>query len=171
MGWLDGQVAIITGGGSGLGRALVDTFVEEGARVVVLQQSPGKIARLREETDPAWVQVVAGDARTYESNAATVAVALEKFGQLDCFIANAGVWDFGRTVTNSTPAELDAGFDEVFALNVKAALMGMAAAVEPLRASRGSFIMSLSNAALYPGGGGPLYVASKHAGVGLVKQL
>lgn len=171
MGWLDDQVAVITGGGSGLGRALVDAFVEEGANVVVLQRSQKKADALRESTDPARVQVVEGDATTYEGNAQAVELAVKRFGKLDCFIANAGVWDFSKTVTTSTVEELDKGFDEVFRLNVKAPLLGMKAAVEALLASHGSFIVSLSNAALYPGGGGPLYVSSKHAGAGLVKQL
>jgi NAD(P)-dependent dehydrogenase (short-subunit alcohol dehydrogenase family) len=56
-------------------------------------------------------------------------------------------------------------------VNVKGYLLGAKAAHEPLARSHGSIIFTLSNAAFFPGGGGPLYVASKHAGVGLVKQL
>jgi len=170
-GWLDGQVAVITGGGSGLGRALVDAFVEEGANMVVLQTPGPKVDALLSSTDPARVKVVPGDATKFASNQEAVAAAVAEFGKLDCFIANAGVWDFSKTVTTSTAEELDKGFDEIFRLNVKAPLLGMKAAVEELQKTKGSFIVSLSNAALYPGGGGPLYISSKHAGAGLVKQL
>ena len=50
-------------------------------------------------------------------------------------------------------------------------MLAARAAAEALRASQGSMIFTLSNSAYYAGGGGPLYVASKHAGLGLIKQL
>ena len=171
MGWLDGQVVALTGGGSGLGRALVDTLVEEGARVAVLEFSAAKAAALRAETDADGVLVVEGDATTYAANRAVVDAAVASWGRLDCFIANAGVWDFSRGLDAMTPSDIERGFEGVYRVNVLAPLLGAKAAIEALRASRGSVIMTLSNAALYPGGGGPLYLSSKHAGAGLVKQL
>lgn len=171
MGWLDDQVIVLTGGGSGLGRALVDTLTEEGACVVVLEYAADKCAALRDSTDPARVVVMSGDAGTYASNLAAVDEAMARWGRLDSFIANAGLWDFARGVQDLSAEELDRGFDALFRVNVKGPLFGAKAALESLRASSGSFIVTLSNAALYPGGGGPLYVSSKHAGVGLVKQL
>lgn len=171
MSWLSEQVVVLTGGGSGLGRALVDTLLEEGARIAILEYSAEKAAALRAETDPARVQVLEGDAGSYADNEAVVAAAVDTFGKLDCFIANAGIWDFNRGVAQLSAQELSDGFDAMFRLNVKAPLLGVKAALEPLRASGGSVILTLSNSALYPGGGGPLYIASKHAGVGLVKQL
>ncbi|MGO4958099.1 SDR family NAD(P)-dependent oxidoreductase [Luteococcus sp. Sow4_B9] len=171
MGWLDNQVAVLTGGGSGLGRALVDTLLEEGARVVVLEYSAEKSEQLRSECDPERVIVVQGDASSFDSNKAAVDAAVQAWGKLDTFIANAGLWDANRGVEAMTPEQIEAGFDDIFRLNVKAPLIGMKAAVDALRASNGSFVVSLSNSALYPGGGGPLYIASKHAGMGLVKQL
>ena len=65
----------------------------------------------------------------------------------------------------------DEAFTQLFELNVKAMLAGAKAAAPHLRASRGSLVMTASNASLHPGGGGPLYTAAKHAVVGLVKQL
>lgn len=171
MGWLDEQVAVLTGGGSGLGRALVDTLLEEGARVVVLEYSAEKCRALEAECDPGRVAVVQGDAGSYASNREAVDLAVSRWGKLDTFIANAGLWDFSRSLDDMTPEELDRGFDELYRLNVKGPLLAAKAALEALRASNGSFIMTLSNAALYPGGGGSLYISSKHAGAGLVKQL
>lgn len=171
MQWLENQIAVITGGGSGLGRALVDAFLEEGARVVVLEYSEDKCRALVDSTDPERVRVVAGDSSSYADNARAVQEALDAWGRLDCAIANAGLWDYARGVADMTPEQLDSAFDEVYRLNVKAPLLLAKAALDPLRDSGGSLVVSLSNAALYPGGGGPLYVSSKHAGVGLVKQL
>ncbi|WOP19806.1 SDR family NAD(P)-dependent oxidoreductase [Raineyella sp. LH-20] len=171
MGWLDGQVAVLTGGGSGLGRALVDTLLEEGARVVVLEYSPDKCRALEAECDPDRVAVLAGDAGTYAANRQAVDLAVSRWGRLDTFIANAGLWDFGRTLDEMSPEDLERGFDELYRLNVKGPLLAAKAALDALRASNGSLIVTLSNAALYPGGGGALYISSKHAGAGLVKQL
>jgi len=171
MGWLEEQVVVLTGGGSGLGRALVDTLLEEGTRIVVLEYSPDKCEQLGRECDPERVAVVRGDAASHADNRRAVELAVERWGRLDCFIANAGLWDANRGIQDMTPEQVEAGFDDIFRLNVKAPLLGIKACLDELRASNGSFIVSLSNSALYPGGGGPLYIASKHAGLGLVKQL
>lgn len=171
MGWLDDQIAVLTGGGSGLGRALLDTLLEEGARVVVLEYSAEKCADLESSYDPDRVAVLQGDVGTYDSNRAAVDLAVSRWGRLDTFIANAGLWDFSRSIDEMTPEQLETGFDGLYRVNVKGPLLGAKAAVDELRATNGSFIVTLSNAALYPGGGGSLYISSKHAGAGLVKQL
>lgn len=171
MGWLDDQVVVLTGGGSGLGRSLVDALVEEGANVSVLEYSPEKAEALRAEVDAERVVVVQGDATSYADNRAAVEAATQKWGKLDCFIANAGLWDFARTVSDMSPEDIEKGFNGIYRVNVLAPLLGAKASREELKATKGSMIVTLSNAALYPGGGGSLYVSSKHAGAGLVKQL
>jgi 2,3-dihydroxy-2,3-dihydrophenylpropionate dehydrogenase len=67
--------------------------------------------------------------------------------------------------------QLDKGFDELFAINVKGYLLGAKAAAAELVKSCGSMIFTLSNSAFYAEGGGPLYTASKHAAVGLIREL
>ncbi|MEU4650140.1 3-(cis-5,6-dihydroxycyclohexa-1,3-dien-1-yl)propanoate dehydrogenase [Nocardia fluminea] len=171
MRWLNDQIAVVTGGGSGLGLAIVETFLDEGACLVVLERSPQKCAELRQNFDESRLCVVEGDATVFADNAAAVTEALRRHGRLDCFVANAGLWDFARPLEDMSAEQLSAAFDEIYALNVKAPLLGAKASLAPLRASGGSYLVSLSNAALFPGGGGTLYVSSKHAGVGLVKQL
>jgi 2,3-dihydroxy-2,3-dihydrophenylpropionate dehydrogenase/cis-2,3-dihydrobiphenyl-2,3-diol dehydrogenase len=170
MGWLDATVALVTGGGSGLGRAIVDRYVAEGARVGVLELDPDKAARLASDFREA-VSVTVGDATSFADNERAVGEAGSAFGRLDVFVGNAGVWDFSTPVDRLPPDAIDAAFDEVFHLNVKAYLLGAMASVSQLRASKGSMIFTVSNAGFWPGGGGPLYVASKHAVMGLVKQL
>lgn len=170
MGALDGQVTLITGGGSGLGRALVDRFLAEGAQVAVLERSPEKVAQLGADFGDR-VLAVTGDVRSMADNEQAVAQTLARFGRLDCFIGNAAVWDHGASLLDIPPERLPDAFDELFAINVKGYLLGAKAAAPALVRSEGALIFTLSNSAFYPGGGGPLYTASKHAAVGLVRQL
>lgn len=169
-GWLRGQVALITGGGSGLGLALVERFLVEGCRVGVLERCADKVAAL-EARFGADVVAVQGDVRSFADNARAVAATLARFGKLDTFLGNAAIWDHGAGLMDLPPEQLDQGFDELFPVNVKGYLLGAKAAAAALVESEGSMIFTLSNAAFYPGGGGPLYTASKHAAVGLVRQL
>lgn len=169
MSWLAGSNVLLTGGGSGLGRALVTRFRAEGARVAVLERSPEKSAQLLAD-DPALV-VTTGDVREPDDCVRAVEEAVDAFGRLDCVVANAAIWDFSRPLRELPPKLLDAAFDEMFGVNVKGVLMIASAALEHLAAARGSLIVSLSGASFYPGGGGPNYIASKHALVGVVRQL
>jgi len=170
-GWLDNEVVLITGGGSGLGLALVERFLEEGARVAVLERSAQKVAALRERFDVARVVAVEGDVTSYADNERAVSAAVDAFGKLDTFIGNAAIWDHASSLVDLSPEQLDSGFRELFSINVKGYLLGAKAAARALIASDGSMIFTLSNSSFYPGGGGPLYTASKHAAVGIIRQL
>ncbi|WNM34759.1 3-(cis-5,6-dihydroxycyclohexa-1,3-dien-1-yl)propanoate dehydrogenase [Streptomyces sp. Li-HN-5-11] len=170
VGRLDSASVVVTGAGSGLGRALVDRFVAEGAYAVAFDRSEEKLAKVAADLGDR-VTTVVGDVTRYEDNVRACEAAVDWRGGLDTFVANAGLWDFGRPLADSDPQALQSGFDELFAVNVKGLLLGAKAALPALTRSRGSIICTLSNAAFYPRGGGPLYVASKHAGVGLVRQL
>lgn len=170
MGWLADTVALVTGAGSGLGRAVVERYLAEGARCGVLEIDEAKADRLRQDFGDA-VAVTVGDATSLADNQRSVASTVAAFGGLDVFVGNAGVWDYATPLDRLPGEAIDAAFDEVFHLNVKGYLLGAKAAVDELRRSRGSIIFTVSNAGFWPGGGGPLYVASKHAVMGLVKQL
>ncbi|MCG5220909.1 3-(cis-5,6-dihydroxycyclohexa-1,3-dien-1-yl)propanoate dehydrogenase [Streptosporangium sp. KLBMP 9127] len=171
-GWLAGDVALITGGGSGIGAAVARRFVQEGARVVVLDRDPDRLAAVVAACgDPARAHAVAGDVRSSEDLHRAVGEAVTRFGRLDTLVANAGIWDYQRQLTRLTVAELDAGFDEIFAINVKGYLLAAEAAWRELVRTTGSIVMTLSNASFYVNGGGPLYTASKHACLGLMREL
>lgn len=170
MGWLSDYSMVVTGAGSGLGRALVERFVAEGAGVVAFDRSEDKLLELRAQCGDA-IETVSGDVRNTSDNERACQAALDRFGKLDTFVGNAGIWDFNRSLIDTSPQDLDAGFEELFGVNVKGYLLGAKAAQPALERSGGSMIFTLSNAALFPAGGGPLYVSSKHAGLGLVRQL
>lgn len=170
MGWLENQVVLITGGGSGLGSALIDRFLKEGAKVGILQRSQQKVDEVLAKYNGEVVAVV-GDVTKYEDNVKAVQVVVERFGKLDCFIGNAGIWDHYADILTLTGEQLEQVFDEVISINTKGYLLGAKAALDELIKTEGSMIFTLSNAAFYPSGGGPAYTASKHAGVGLVREL
>ncbi len=170
MGWLEGDVALITGAGSGLGRALVDRFVAEGARVVAFDRAADRLETL-ESAHPGSVAGVAGDVTVAEDNERAAARALELFGRLDTFIGNAGMFDYGASLVDTPIDALGRAFDELFALNVKACLLGVKAALPALLESGGSVLLTASMSSSHAGVGGVVYTASKHAVVGLVRQM
>lgn len=170
MGALDGQSVLVTGGASGLGRAIVERFLDEGARVAVLDRSPDRLAELA-AASAGRLEVVGGDVRSAADNQRAVEACVRAFGALDCAIGNAGIWDYSVSLDSLPVDRIDAAFDELFDINVKGCLHLAKAALAELVRSSGSLIFTVSNAGFDPAGGGPLYTASKHAVVGLIRQL
>ncbi len=164
------EVILVSGGASGLGRAVVERLLEEGAKVVVLDRSESRLGELLTSYGDKIVGVQ-GDVRSLSDNKRAVASCISKFGKVDCAIGNAGIWDFSTSLLALPEETVDRAFDEVFQINVKGYLLLAKAAMEGLVESRGSMIFTISNAGFYPDGGGPLYTASKHAAVGLVRHL
>ena len=118
QGRLQGQVSLITGGASGLGRAIVDRFVAEGARVAVLDRSVQGLETLAEDHGER-VTGIAGDVRSLASNQEAVRRCVEGFGRLDCAIANAGIWDYGMHIVDLPDDKLEQAFDELMGANLK----------------------------------------------------
>jgi NAD(P)-dependent dehydrogenase (short-subunit alcohol dehydrogenase family) len=168
--WLSDTVALITGAGSGIGNAVARRFIEEGACVAAFDRSDERLKALQQEFGER-VATVCGDVRSSDDNRRAVDCAVAKFGKLDAFIGNAGVWDAKRSLTDLSEQELADGFDEVFAINVKGYLFGAKAASRELTRNKGCIIFTLSTSSFYVGGGGPIYVAAKHATLGLMRAL
>lgn len=165
---LEGKTALITGAASGIGRAVAARFLAEGANVVVLDHAAPDFS------SDLWTKVctnVEGDVRSAADNARAVQMALSRFGQLDIFVGNAGLYDNRRAFTTFSASELDAAFDELFSVNVKGYLLGAHACAEALARSRGCIVFTSSISGEHAGFGGALYVAAKHAVNGLTKQL
>jgi 2,3-dihydroxy-2,3-dihydrophenylpropionate dehydrogenase len=169
-GWLDGKRALVVGAGSGIGRALVDAFRAEGAKVAVLERDHRKCAGLRRELPDA--PVVEGDAVTRDANDRAVDAAVDAFGGLDTLVNCVGIFDFYRGIGDIGADDLPAAFDEMFRTNVLTHLQSVKAAVPALRDGTGpSIVLTESTSSFYPARGGVLYVSSKFAVRGLVTAL
>ncbi len=170
MARLSEQIAIVTGGASGLGEAIVARFVREGAKVGVLDRSESGCAKL-DQTFGSAVHCVVGDVRSADDNARIVSDCIERWGGLDCVIGNAGIWDYSIRLDDLAADTLASAFHELFDINVLGYMALAKAALRPLVKSKGSMIFTVSNAGFLPAGGGVLYTATKHAVVGLIRQL
>ncbi len=170
MGWLEGKVALAVGGGGGIGRAVVDAFVQEGARVGVLDVDPDRVRALEAYGDR--VRGVVGDATRWEDNLRAVEATVEAFGGLDVLATFVGVFDFYTKLEEIPPERLLDACEEVFRVNVASYLLSTKAALPHLvRRPGSSVVFTVSTSGFYPGRGGVLYVASKFAVRGLVVQL
>ena len=170
MGWLEGRIALVTGGSSGIGRAVVERFLAEGARVGVLERVAARVEQLQAAFGSAVI-AVQGDVTRFADNQHAVDATVRAFGQLDIFVGNAGVFDHFISLADLPGEQISAAFDELFGVNVKGAILGAKAALPALSQTDGCMIFTASVAGFFPGGGGPLYTASKHAMVGLIRQL
>ena len=171
-GWLEGYVALVTGGGSGIGRAVADRFVSEGASVTIVGRNHDRLAgAVKASPDSSRMHAVEADVRSSEQLHQAVGATVDRFGKLDTLVANAGIWDYQRQLTRLPAHELGAAFDELFSINVKGYFLAAEAAWRELVKTRGSIVMTLSNASFYVNGGGPVYTASKHACLGLMREL
>jgi NAD(P)-dependent dehydrogenase (short-subunit alcohol dehydrogenase family) len=164
MNRLQGKVAIVTGAGSGIGRAAAALFAEEGAFVVVsdISEAVDETAAL---IGPAAI-AVRGDAGSDEDVAHLVRSAAARFGGLDIVFANAGVSGGLASILEQGPED----WAEILRVN----LIGPALAIRhaaPLIRERGggSIICTASVAGLRSGAGGPAYSASKAGVISLVK--
>jgi 2,3-dihydroxy-2,3-dihydrophenylpropionate dehydrogenase len=169
-GRLCGEVAVVTGGASGIGRAVVERFVAEGALVAAVDCNRDGLASL-EAAYGDRIRAIVADLTTVEGNRAAVQQAVAAFGRIDCYVANAGLFDGFFEFASLSLERLDAGYQSIFDINARGLILGCRAALPHLIASAGSIVVTLSNSALYPDGGGVLYVASKHAALGVVRQL
>jgi 2,3-dihydroxy-2,3-dihydrophenylpropionate dehydrogenase len=164
------QVALVTGGASGIGRAVVQRFVREGCRVGIVDINAEALSSLQQEFGDKIITVSA-DIRQPEGNQLAVEQTVAAFGKLDVFVGNAGLFDgFSEFVDLPLAKTLEA-YRQIFDINVGALLLGVRASLEHLVRTRGSIIFTLSNSSLYPDGGGVMYVASKHAALGVMRQL
>lgn len=171
MGWLEGYVAAVTGGASGIGLAVARRYLREGAGgVAILDRDIGGLSSLAAEF-PGRVIAVAGDVRDAAAHTELVTRAITSYGKLDVLVGNAGIFDFRRPLESYDPETLGAAFDEIFAVNLKGYMLAAMAAREALAKSNGSMIFTASVASLYAGGGGILYSTVKHGVIGLIREL
>ena len=92
---LENKVAVVTGASSGLGKAICETFVREGAKVVAVARRVERLEELAASLagQPGEIAVYPGDVTKQETNEGMIDFAVEKFGRLDIIVNNAGVAD------------------------------------------------------------------------------
>lgn len=166
---LKGKRALILGAGSGIGRAVTERFLEESARVAVLELSEEKCARLQAEHPD--VLAMQGDATSLQRDQEVVGRVVDEFGGLDALVNCVGLFDFYTGIRELDEAVFDDAFNEAFRVNVRSQLASVKAAVPALSQSRGTIILTTSTSSFYPGRGGILYMASKFAVRGAVISL
>jgi NAD(P)-dependent dehydrogenase (short-subunit alcohol dehydrogenase family) len=164
MGKLDGKVAIVTGAGSGMGRASALLFAEEGARVVCADVS-GNEKDAAAEIGAAAIAVRADVSQPADVQA-MIAAAVDTFGRLDVLFNNAGI-DTPHQPLYETG---DDQFDQLIAVNLRGVFLGIKYAVPALRAAGGGSIISTASAMGLVGRKGiAAYGASKGGVVALTK--
>src|SRR5689334_1313638 len=128
---LEGKVAIVSGGGSGIGKAIAAAFVREQAKVVICGRSPDKLARVAGELGPSSLAFTA-DLSDNAAIATLVNQAIVKFGRLDVLVNNAGVLFPGNAESLS-----EEEWAETFNVNVRAVWQLSRAVLPHLRAAGG----------------------------------
>ena len=167
-GRLDGKVALITGGGSGIGRASALAFVREGAKAVISdvvveggEETVGMIKAAGGEAS--FVQADVSRAAEVE---ALIKTAVDTYGRLDCAFNNAGI----EGVVAQTAECSEENWDRTIVINLKGVWLCMKYEIpQMLKQGGGSIVNTASGAGLVGFPALPAYAASKHGVVGLTK--
>ncbi|HEU5323675.1 MAG TPA: SDR family NAD(P)-dependent oxidoreductase [Methylomirabilota bacterium] len=162
--------AVVTGGGSGIGRGIAEALAAAGAPVAVLDLLPegGKAAVDAILAAGGRATFVPGDVSRWDDVDAGVTAAVSALGPLGILVNAAGILD-GYT---PAPELACAVWERVIAINLTGTFHGCKRALaEMLPAGRGRIVNVASVAGLVGSGGGPAYTASKHGVVGLTREL
>ena len=156
LGRLEGKIALITGGTTGIGFATAQLFQQEGAQVIVTGRNPKTVEDAQKALGPSAL-VVASDASNLADTDALMKIVAEKFGRLDVLFANAGIAQFA-------PAEqVDENFfDRHFDLNVKGLFFTVKKSLG-LLSNGGAVLLNASVASRKGFAGASIYSATKAA--------
>ena len=166
MSRLKDKVAIITGGAGSIGKTTAKLFLEEGAKVLLVDLNEDALKKTVEELGGKNVKYTAADVTKAGDVQRYVDDAVKAFGKIDVFFNNAGI----EGVVKPTVDYPEDVFDKVIAVNVKGVFLGNKY-VLPHMKDGGSIILTSSVAGI---GGSPnvtAYIASKHAVVGMMRNL
>ena len=172
-GWFEGKVALVTGAGSGIGRASAVAFAREGAKVVVADVVAGggeeTVRTIREAGGEAmFVKTDVSKAGEVEG---LINRAVETYGRLDCAHNNAGIQlEFEGGKARLTAEGIEDHWDRMFDVNLKGIWLCMRYEIpKMLKQQSGTIVNTSSTAGLIGMTGEAAYVASKHGVVGLTK--
>src|SRR5438309_8222666 len=162
----DGQVAIVTGGAGGLGRALAARLLKDGARVALVDRDEAQLERVSAELGS--VLAIPADVSVEEDVVRYVERALAEFGRLDLFFNNAGIEGRMGKIVDTEMAESD----RVLGVNLRGVFMGLREVLRALKrqATGGAIVNTASVSGLRGSGRLAAYSTSKHAVIGLTKS-
>ena len=160
---LEGKVALVSGGGTGIGAAVAERFRAEGAQVVVMGRRREPLEQVAAATG---ATVFCGDAGKTEDAAAAVRAAVEAHGGLDIVVPNAGGHGIGAALDTD-----DEGWAEALHSNLTTAFVLAREALPQLIARKGSIVIISSLAGVFAGPRVVGYTTTKHALVGLTRSL
>lgn len=169
-GTLDGRTALVTGGGSGIGRSASLAYAREGARVVVadVNVKGGEETVLQIKEAGGEAILVHADVSKPADTEAMVAQAVEAFGRLDCAYNNAGI--SGGRDRHFTADYLEEDWDRVISINLKGVWLCMKAEIpQMLKQGGGAIVNTASVAGLVGIPGTIAYIAAKHGVAGMTK--
>lgn len=167
---LDGRTALITGAGSGIGRATANLFAKNGAAVGVVDVLPDRVnqvvAEIKASGGAASGMVM--DLSKKADVERMVDDALKSFGRLDVLFNNAGIMDGVRPVADTT----DDVWEKVIGINLNAPFYASRRAIPSmLKQGKGVIINTASVAGLFGGVAGAAYTVSKHGLIGLTRNI
>lgn len=169
-GSLEGKVILVTGGGSGIGRAASLLMAKQGAKVMIADYVPDSavktVAMIKEAGGTA--DCVAADVSITKQVEAMVAKTVETFGRIDGAFNNAGIE--GKIGNDKVAQGSEENFDRTIAINLKGVWLCMKYEIpQMLKQGGGSIVNTASIAGLVGFEGGSAYNASKHGVIGLTK--
>lgn len=169
MGRLEGKVAIITGGNSGVGAATAVKFAAEGAKVVITARREAPLQEVADKIRAAGGEVlpVVSDISKVEDAKKVVEETLKAFGKIDVLINNAGVLDNGLKAIDSFT---DEDMHKVIDINTKGTMVMMREVTAEMAKTGYGSIVNVASVAGVMGCGGAAYVASKAAILGITRH-
>lgn len=160
---------VVTGASSGMGKAIVELFVNEGANVVSVARRKERLDALADSLKgaPGKIMTFVGDVSVKETNEEMIDLAVKEFGKLDVLVNNAGVMDDMSPIGEVT----DERFQKVMDVNVYGPMCAMRKAVQVfLSQGNGGSIVNVASVGAFRACAGAVYCASKAALVSMTKN-
>lgn len=167
---LEDKVAVVTGGASGMGKAIVELFVKEGAKVVNADfnlEGAEEVVEALNKDYPGSAVAIKTDVSKQADNDAMIDKAVEEFGKIDILVNNAGIMDGFQPVSRT---EVDR-FLKIQEVNAHSIFYSMRKVIPIFEEQgHGVIVNNASSAGLVGGKAGIAYTASKHAVLGMTKN-
>ena len=166
---LEGKSIVVTGASSGMGKAIVERFVKEGAYVVAVARRYQRLEALKEslKEEPGKIVIFQGDVSKRKDNEKMIDLAVSEFGKLDVLVNNAGIMDDMSGIKDAT----DEKFEQVMKVNVYGPMCAMRKAISVFKEQgNGGNIINVASVGGMRSVAGAMYCASKAAVLSMTKN-